>query len=137
MYKLEKLKKDHPKELEEVVNILYADIYPTLPKYKRSPNIYFRFNALGHEFHNKKATTNYINFILLISKILDKSIIFECLGKYGKSCMSEFPPSVRNSKSEICKISDDFYVSVNNGTPTKKSHIIKLCKSLNSSLEII
>jgi|LakMenE18May11ns_1017448.scaffolds.fasta_scaffold9725946_1 hypothetical protein len=137
MYKLEKLKKDYPKELEEVVDILYADIYPILPKYKRSPKIYFRFNALGQKFDNKKATTNYIDFIILINKFLNKSIIFECLGKYAKSCMSEFPPSVRNSKSEIYKISDDFYVSVNNGTPTKKSHIIKLCKSLNISLEII
>jgi hypothetical protein len=70
MYKLEKLKKDYPKELEEVVDILYADIYPILPKYKRSPKIYFRFNALGQKFDNKKATTNYIDFIILINKFL-------------------------------------------------------------------
>jgi hypothetical protein len=128
------------KELDTIIgsNIQSAVIEikePTKPKTQKKPklpNSCYSVKFNGVEFNGSKMSENYANAIKTIIQN-DNSIIpmvKNILREFTKTNINDFNESIR-TKSKICKIADNLFLSTNSNTDIKKTHLEKISKAIN------
>ena len=120
--KINRLKKEYPKDLEVVVNNLYNEKFPKGDDFKH------RYRALGNEYESATFVGIYKSFLYDVSKILPYD-------KLTNVISNSYLSTDENRFEHNENIGGLFYVNTKTSTEQKKGHIKKVCKYLNINFE--